>query len=482
VPVLLVIDDETLMLDCFRDIFAEAGTTVLTAGSAAEGVELFTRARPDAVVLDVRLPDASGLDVFRRLRELDARVPVILLTAHGSAGTAIEAMRLGAFEYAVKPLDPEAVRGLVGRAFEISRLMRVPARLAEEGEEGGDSDLLVGNCPSMREVYKAVGRAAPKDVTVLVLGESGTGKELVARAIYHYSGRAAKPFLAINCAAIPEALLESELFGHEKGSFTGADRRRIGKFEQCDGGTLFLDEIGDMTPLTQTKILRVLQDGQFERVGGNETLRADVRVVAATNRDLGKLIEAGQFRQDLYYRLNVYTIRLPPLRERAEDLPALVGHFLKRIAGELGKEVRGVTPEAMARLERHPWPGNVRELQSALKQAILQATGPYVFPENLPATVSDSAAGEFPPGDQADLPELTRFIRSRLRDGCGHLHAEFLARTERHLLLEVLRHTEGNLSQASRILGINRATLRSKLASLRISVEHFTSVEGEGAG
>ena len=235
----------------------------------------------------------------------------------------------------------------------------------------------------MQEVYKAIGRVAPQDVTVLILGESGTGKELVARAIYQHSRRAAGPFLAINCAAIPETLLESELFGHEKGAFTGADRRRIGKFEQCHGGTLFLDEIGDMTPLTQTKVLRVLQEQQFERVGGNETIQTDVRVIAATNRDLEQLIAAGQFRSDLYYRLNVFTIRLPPLRERDDDLPLLVMHFLRRFSRELGKDTYGIAPEALDVLRRHPWPGNVRELQSVLKQALLQATGPILAPESL---------------------------------------------------------------------------------------------------
>jgi two-component system nitrogen regulation response regulator GlnG len=392
-------------------------------------------------------------------------------------------MGLGAYEYVVKPLDPDFLRELILRAFEISRLMRVPAKLTDEETSDNGSDLLVGNCPAMQEVYKAVGRVAPQDVTVLILGESGTGKELVARAIYHYSRRSDRPFLAINCAAIPEPLLESELFGHEKGAFTGAERKRIGKFEQCHGGTLFLDEIGDMTPLTQTKVLRVLQDGQFERVGGNETIKTDVRVIAATNRDLGRLIEAGRFRQDLYYRLNVYTIQLPPLRERPDDLPLLVDHFLRRFGRELGKEVQGIAPEALAALRGYSWPGNVRELQSVLKQAILQATGPVLVPEFLPAPVRAGDRTVPAPAltDQPDLAPLTLFIQQRLQAGSTDLHAEFHALTERHLLVELLRHTGGNQSQAARILGINRATLRSKLAALGISVEHSTSVD-EGAG
>jgi two-component system nitrogen regulation response regulator GlnG len=276
-PLLLVIDDEPLILDSFRHLFTEPAVTLKTAMTAAEGIELFRRQRPDAVILDVQLPDMTGLELCRRLRHQDPRVPIILMTGHGTAATAIEAMQLGAYEYLVKPLDPDEIELLVSRTFEISRRMRVPALVADAGPADEESDLLLGGCPAMQDVFKGIGRVASQDVTVLILGECGTGKELVARALYHYSKRSSAPFLAINCAAIPEALLESELFGHEKSSFTGADRKRIGKFEQCNGGTLFLDEIGDMSPATQAKILRVLQDQQFERVGGNEPIRTNVR-------------------------------------------------------------------------------------------------------------------------------------------------------------------------------------------------------------
>jgi two-component system nitrogen regulation response regulator GlnG len=462
-PILLAIDDEEPILECLRYTFP-ADVTLLTATTAAEGIRLFSERRPDAVILDVRLPDLSGLQAFRRLHDIDPKVPVILVTGHGTAETAIEAMRLGAFDYVVKPLDPDPLTELVDRAFEISRLMRVPAVLpqAEPTEDG--AEVLLGRSPAMQDVYKAIGRVAPQDVTVLILGESGTGKEMVARAIYHYSRRASGPFLAMNCAAIPESLLESELFGHEKGAFTGADRRRIGKFEQCSGGTLFLDEIGDMTPLTQTKILRVLQEQQFERVGGTETVKTDVRLIAATNRDLEALMAEGRFRSDLYYRLNVYTIRLKPLRERAGDVELLAGHFLKSFSRELGKEIDRITPEAMALLKRHPWPGNVRELQSVIKQAILQATGPVLVPEFLPRALQ---SGE--PAPAAAPQELAQFIQERLRAGSSDLHAEVIALVERQLLAEVMRHTGGNQSQASRILGITRATLRSKLAAQGLS-------------
>jgi two-component system nitrogen regulation response regulator GlnG len=325
----------------------------------------------------------------------------------------------------------------------------------------------------MQDVYKAIGRVAPQDLTVLILGESGTGKELVARAIYRHSRRADKPFLAINCAAIPEQLLESELFGHEKGAFTGADRKRIGKFEQYSGGTLFLDEIGDMSALTQTKILRVLQEQRFERVGGNETVRADVRVVAATNKDLKALAAAGRFRDDLYYRLGVYTIPLPPLRERGDDLTLLVEHFVRRFSRELGKEVRQTAPEAMQLLRSYPWPGNLRELQSVLKQALLHATGSVLLPDFLPASIRtpEERAGSPEPAAEAQLPDLERFVSGRLQAGSQDVYAEALAVVERQLLTQVLGHTGGNQVQAARILGITRNSLRFKLRALGITVE-----------
>jgi DNA-binding NtrC family response regulator len=477
---LLVVDDDPLTLECFQVLFDSAEAAVATAKTAAEALNAFTVKQPDVVIVDIRLPDESGLDVFRRLHHLNAKVPVILMTGHGTTETAIEAMRLGAYDYVVKPLHPGPLRQLIQGAFEMSRLIQVPAKVADPEPAGDTGDILVGKCLEMQEVYKAIGRVAPQNVTVLILGESGTGKELVARAIYHYSSRAHRPFLAINCAAIPETLLESELFGHEKGAFTGADNKRIGKFEQCNGGTMFLDEIGDMTPLTQSKILRVLQGGQFERVGGNETITADVRVIAATNRDLGKLIEEGRFRQDLYYRLNVYTIRLPPLRERAGDLLLLAQHFMSRFSHDLGKEMDGITPEALELLQRYPWPGNVRELQSILKQAILRAHGPVLLPDCLPAAVRAGAADTVPTTsvDEADFVVLlTRFIENRLQAGSTNLHDEVFALVERHLVLQVLRHTGGNQSQAARILGLTRKTLRARLDSLGISFLHSTSIE-----
>ena len=336
------------------------------------------------IILDVEMPGMSGLEAFRCIRQIDARVPIIFITGHAGTEEAIEAVKLGALDYLFKPLELAEVRELVAQAFRISRMMRVPATIAEGLPADVPGDVLVGRSPAMKEVYVAIGRVAPQDATVLIQGESGTGKELVARAIYQHSGRAAGPFQVVNCAAIPETLLESELFGHEKGAFTGAERTRIGKFEQASGGVFFLDEIGDMSPLTQAKILRFLQDRHFERLGGNQTIHADVRIIAATNRDLAQMASAGEFRSDLYYRLSVFTIKLPPLRERGDDIRLLTEHYVRRFSREMGKEIREIAPEVHEVLRRYPWPGNVRELQSVVKQTLLCATGPVLAAEFLP--------------------------------------------------------------------------------------------------
>ena len=373
-PTLLIVDDEPNLLYSLKKGLETDNVRVVTAETAEAGIEAVREHSPDAVILDVRLPDMSGLDAFVEMRRIDARIPVVLITAYSTTETAIEAMKLGAYDYLLKPVEFDKLSEVVDRALEISRMSRVPARFADEGDDP-NADHIVGQSPAMQEVYKAIGRVALQDVNVLITGESGTGKEMVARATFHHSRRNKGPFLAINCAALPETLLESELFGHERGSFTGADNRRIGKFEQVDGGTIFLDEIGDMTSATQSKVLRLLQDGTFERVGSNETIRVDVRVIAATNKDLEKMVEEGDFRQDLYYRLKVFTIELPSLRQRTDDLSLLVEHFIRLFNPELGKNVRSIAPEAMRMLEQHEWPGNIRELQSAMKYALVRCVG-----------------------------------------------------------------------------------------------------------
>jgi two-component system nitrogen regulation response regulator GlnG len=480
-PSVLVIDDDAAMGHVFRRFFEDSEINVLTAGSASEGLDLIRHNKPDVTIVDIVLPDGSGLETFQRIQKLDAKMPVVFITAGGTSDTAIEAMKLGAFDYLLKPLDFPKVQALLDQAFEIRRLMNVPVRLLQTNTNAAtSSDCLIGRCTAIQDVYKAIGRVAPQNVTVLIRGESGTGKELVARAIYQHSTRASGRFMAVNCAAIPETLLESELFGHEKGSFTGADNRRIGKFEQCSGGTLFLDEVGDMTPLVQSKMLRVLQDQRFERVGGNESIKTDVRIITATNRDLEEMVEEGKFRPDLFYRLNGFTIKLPALRERSDDILLLLEHFLGRFNRELGRNVCDISPDALDLLMQYSWPGNVRELQAVVKQALLQATGPVLMPEFFPEEVRAGGRSGSLAGASADVGRCTEFesyIDKQLRGGSEDLYAEALAHMERMLLTRVLRHTDGNQSKAAKILGITRGSLRNKIRTLRITIDQVVGVE-----
>lgn len=469
---LLVVDDEPNVLYSLERSLQSETVKVITAHTAQEGIELVQQRRPDVVILDVRLPDMSGLDAFARIHEFDPRLPVIMITAFAATETAIEAMKRGAFEYLLKPFDVRHVREVVARAMELSRLVHVPAVFADAPADA-QADRIVGNSPPMQEVYKAIGRVAPLDVNVLILGESGTGKELVARAVYQHSRRSNKPFLAINCAAIPETLLESELFGHERGAFTGADRRRIGKFEQADGGTILLDEIGDMTPATQAKVLRVLQDQRFERLGGSETIQTNVRVIAATNQHLAELVNAGKFRLDLYYRLKVYTIHLPALRERLDDLPTLVEHFLRQFNVELGKSVRSVSPECMRHLERYPWPGNIRELQGTLKYALVNARSEALTADCLPEGFDDEgqrSAAQSTTG-HADGLDAAVMTRRLLAAGEEEIYRKVQLAVDRAVLGEVLKFVSGNQVEASQVLGISRTTLRTKLRALGLAVE-----------
>jgi two-component system nitrogen regulation response regulator GlnG len=465
VPTLLVIDDEPGVCYSFKRVFAAEGVEVRTAGSAAAGLRALHDGPADVVILDLQLPDRSGLDLFGDILALDAKRPVIFITAHGTTETAIEAMKRGAFDYLVKPLDLDRLTQVVGRALDAARLMRQPAALPAEA-----GDRIVGRGAAVQEMSKAVGRLAPLDVPVLILGESGTGKELVARALYQHSRRAARPFLAINCAALPETLLESELFGHEKGAFTGADRRRVGKFEQCDGGTIFLDEIGDMAPAVQAKMLRVLQEQAFERLGGNETVRTDVRLIAATNKDLEKEVAAGLFRADLYYRLKVVTLRVPPLRERREDVAELAHHFLFQYNRELRRDLRGIDPEALEALARYDWPGNVRELQGVIKQAMLHVSGHLLPAEALPENVR-RARPAAPAQASSGVIDVGAVVDDLLRQGATDIHARVVALAEREMFARVLRHTHGHQTRASELLGINRATLRARLRDLGLALD-----------
>jgi DNA-binding NtrC family response regulator len=466
---LLIDDDPDLLPEQVAHVFPAPKHRVEIAHTGTEGLKRVAAACPDVILLDLRLPDQSGLDVLTQLRRIDARIPVVFVTVVRSADSAIEAMRHGAYDYLLKPIDLQKLDRVISEALKVARLMREPAIVTETPpDEDVAGEAIIGSCPGMQEAYKAIGRVADQSFPVLITGETGTGKELVARAIYQHSPRAKGPFLALNCAAIPENLLESELFGHEKGSFTGADRRRIGKFEQCSGGTLFLDEIGDMPPSTQAKMLRVLQEQAFERVGGNDTIRTDVRLIAATHRDLKAWSEEGKFRPDLYYRLGVFSIHLPALRERGDDLSLLIRHFLRRFGRELGRDVREAAPEALERLRAYAWPGNIRELQSVLKQALLRASGNVLLPAFLPQSLGGLAPSPAaPPGKEPGVEEF--IIRLRLGPDVRDLYAEAHRDVDRLLLPCVMEHTGGSQHQAALLLGIARQTLRLKLRDLGLS-------------
>ncbi|QDT75170.1 sigma-54-dependent transcriptional regulator [Lacipirellula limnantheis] len=464
---LLIIDDEPNLLYSMTKALSRESLEIVTAETGAEGVALARAERPQAAILDVRLPDGNGLDVFNEIRAIDPVLPVIIITAFASMETAVEAMKRGAYEYLIKPIELESLRKHVNRALEISVARDGLSQLA--GASPPAQQRIIGRSPAIQEVFKAIGRVAQQDITVLIHGESGSGKELVAEAIREHSARADGPFLTINCAAIPEMILESELFGHERGAFTGADRQRIGKFEQVDGGTLFLDEIGDMSPASQAKVLRLLQDGSFQRVGGNQTLHANVRIIAATNRNLEEMVAAGTFREDLYYRLREFVIDVPALRERVEDVELLVTNFVAAFNRELGKQVRVVTPEALRRLRAYSWPGNVRELQTVVRHALLHAVGDTVTSGSLPPAFHGvHAAAE---RNQAAVGNLaiTALVRQQLARTDRNLYRDIHTIVDRILLEEVLEHVDGSQVQAAQVLGISRTTLRNRLSELELS-------------
>ncbi len=475
--ILLIDDDQDVLPKQVAAAFPLPAHRVSIAATAAVGLQQVVDESPDVILLDLRLPDRSGLEVYESVRAIDARIPVIFITATKTADSAIEAMKQGAFNYLHKPLDLRQLQDVVHEALEVAARMRSQVVLSEGTEDAGDvgDGALLGASPPMLEICKAIGRVAAQDVPILITGESGTGKELVARAVYQHSVRAREPFLALNCAAIPETLLESELFGHEKGAFTGADRRRIGKFEQCTGGTILLDEIGDMPLALQAKILRLLQEQTFQRVGGTEIVHTNVRVLAATHRDLRALAAEGKFRQDLYYRLAVFTLDLPPLRGRGDDLPMLARHFLRRFNRELGREVREISPEALERLQAHGWPGNVRELQSVLKQALLRASGAVLLPSFLPE-LSSAPANSSPPVPTLDID---RFIEDHLTPETTNLYAEIHRELDRVLMTRVLKYTKGNHRHAARLLGISRQTVRVKLRAANLQVTHDVALEDD---
>lgn len=455
---IIIVDDERNVHYSFKKIFSPE-YKIISAFDAHKAIARIKRGGIDLVMMDIRLPGMDGLQALSRIKEVNKNLPVVIMTGYGTMQTAIEAMKLGAFEYVIKPFAAPRILEIAKKALSQGGLMRKVTYLSPKEEEEGDR--IIGFSTPMQEVFKRIGQTAEKDITVLIRGESGTGKELIARAIYQNSLRADKPFLAVNSAAIPDTLLESELFGHEKGSFTGADERRIGRFEQAHKGTIFLDEVGNMTLTTQSKILRVIQDGEFSRLGGKERIKVDVRLLAATNMELEEAIKKGSFREDLYYRLNVISIELPPLRRRKEDIPELVKYFLEKYSRELRKGASAISDSATRILAEYSWPGNVRELENCIKRAVILAKGEVIMPEDLqiPAKREEEGTLEDIMGQALD----NVFLSGR--------SVKVMPEVERILIQKALERTRGNQVQASNLLGISRNTLRKRIERYGLSKE-----------
>lgn len=484
---ILIVDDDHHLRQGFARLLTEEGYAVHVASSGEQALDMAKSQLPHCVVMDVRMPGMDGLSALRELRLLDERLPVIMMTAFATTQTAIEATKLGAFDYILKPFDIPEVLDMIAKAVDAGRRMRARVSLASDPEEterkaDDDGEALVGRSAPMQSLYKAIGRVAPTDALVLIRGESGTGKELVARAVYQHSLRAHKPFNIINCVAIPDTLLESELFGYEKGAFTGAQSRRIGKIEQAGGGTVFLDEIGDIPLVVQAKLLRLLQEKQIERLGGREPINVDVRILAATNADLEKAVAEGRFREDLYYRLKVVSLHLPPLRERREDVELLVRWFLARHAHGMEMPDPGMEPAALRGLSHFPWPGNVRELSNAVQKAL-------VFSRGAPLTAEDfrqALAGPPPAPAPAHTPspsgqeEYTSSplgaeglvaIRRALEQDGDNAFESLMDEMGRCIVREALCMTGGNRSHAARMLGMSRPTLLARMEKYGLKVE-----------
>jgi len=488
---ILIIDDDEGVCYSLARLLSSEDRRVTAVQTPEAGLEALRGEDPDVVLLDVKIPGADGLELLKIIRKQRPRQLVVMMTAHGTTETAIEAMKRGAYDYLMKPFDSENLLSVVNKAMDNARLnQRVAAGIDSKDakkiapDRAGFSDRIIGKSTAMQEVYKKIGQVASREVPVMIRGESGTGKELVARALWQHSARSDKPFLAVNCAAIPENLLEGELFGHEKGSFTGADSRRLGKFEQADEGTLFLDEVGDMSIATQAKILRVLQSNTFERVGGTETIKVDVRIIAATHQNLEKLIAEGKFREDLYYRLRVMEIILPPLRERREDVPEIVRFLLQRHREALNSEAANVSPRAMDQLMNYDWPGNIRQLENVIRRAMVLCNGSTIGTEHLefgpdssrydqskPSVTAQGStlAGTVPApavsttaphnGGGMSMEDMDHLVERLLSSGRTALIEEM----ERLLIGRALERLNGNQLQTAKLLGITRNTLRSRI-------------------
>ena len=443
-PVVLIVDDDPGIRESFR-LILEDHYDVLDVPDGPSALDVVRASQVDLVLLDIRLPEMDGIEVLERIKAIDDGLEVVLVTAVKTVRTAVAAMKLGAFDYLTKPFEEDELLTVIGRALAKRSLEREVTFLRSELARTQDTDDIVGQHPSMQQLHRLIGQVARTTATVLVTGESGTGKELIARAIHRQGPRCQKPFVAVNPAAIPEALVESELFGHEKGAFTGAHQRKLGRFELAQGGTLFLDEIGTLRAELQAKLLRVLQERELERVGGTRSIKIDVRVIAATNADLKEAVSRGAFREDLYYRLNVVPVEVPPLRARAGDIPLLVGHFIRRYGRAFNKRVERLSPEALAALQEYRWPGNVRELQNVIERSVVLAEGPVIQLNDLPVDVL--------------LPEHRRMVREADRLPLKSATEDF----ERQIVLRVLERVKGNQSEAARILGLHRNSLKRML-------------------
>jgi DNA-binding NtrC family response regulator len=462
---ILLIEDDRGIVETLRRVLAEEGHEVAVERRGDEGLARAGGDTFNVVITDLRLPGLSGLELVRQLHAAQPRLPIILTTAFGTTETAIEATKFGAYDYLLKPFDMPALLELVRKAVDSNRLMSEPVSL---GEAAGH-DALVGQSAVMQAIYKEIGRIAAKPVTVLIRGETGTGKELIARAIYQHSERCGAPFIAVNCAALPETLLESELFGHEKGAFTGAHTRRIGRFEQAQRGTILLDEVGDMTLGTQVKLVRLLQENSIQRLGGKENIPLDVRVIAATHRDLEAAITRKEFREDLYYRLNVVALMLPPLRERREDIPDLVRYFLRKHGPSLGSAQPSIQAEAMGYLQRQPWPGNVRQIENIVRKALLLAQNYTVTAEHARAAL-DKTPDVSP--KRAFSEQVGELLAAARRGELDDAHARAMEAAEREIITRAIAEAGGNQAKAARWLGITRVTLKAKLVQFGLYAAH----------
>ena len=469
---ILLIEDDFSLAASLQKVLRAEGYEVEVAHRGDEGLHLAEQHAFDVIITDFKLPGLSGLDLIQRLHASKPKLPIIMMTAHGTTETAIEATKAGACEYVVKPCEPDEILALVASAVGNAKLMSEPVDI---GESSSAPVAIVGNSRAMQNIYKEIGRVAATPVTVLIRGETGTGKELVARALYQHSTRADKPFIAVNCAAIPETLLESELFGHERGAFTGAHARRVGRFEQADGGTLFLDEVGDLSPNTQAKLLRVLQEKQITRLGGDAPIVIDVRVLAATHRNLESAIADREFREDLFYRLSVVSISLPSLRERREDIPTLTKYFIQRFARELGIESPSIQTEAITLLQSQDWQGNVRELENVLRQALILARPFGISNEHIQQVLGKGK--KLRPSDQSHASYVSDLLARAQRGEISDAHAQMVNDLEAELFTQAIRLADGNQAKAARWLGVTRLKMRERLKQLGLRPTESRLVE-----